>query len=142
MGDLLVSEKLESFFFNIDLIVMSNLSNWKIKRFFMWPNSHGRPAQVKNFSKVKNFQRHFQFLAISRWPSFWWIPPGIFLMNFGKTHLFNVLESNDTHASLSDLKYRPLFFSQSPCCLIDEILLFFIWVLFIVWLLAYSSWLM
>jgi hypothetical protein len=24
--------------------------------------------------------------------------------------LFNVLESNDTHASLSDLKYRPLFF--------------------------------
>jgi len=34
----------------------------KIKRyfFFRWPNSHGRPAQVEKFSKVKIFQKQFQ----------------------------------------------------------------------------------
>jgi hypothetical protein len=32
----------------------------KIQRFFMWPNSHGRPAQVEKFLKVKNFQKQFQ----------------------------------------------------------------------------------
>jgi hypothetical protein len=32
----------------------------KIQRFFMWLNSHGRPAQVEKFSKVKNFPKQFQ----------------------------------------------------------------------------------
>jgi len=38
-------------------------------RFFRWPSSHGRPAQVEKFSKMKNFQKQFQSLAISSWPS-------------------------------------------------------------------------
>jgi hypothetical protein len=41
----------------------------KTQRFFRWPNSHGRPAQVEKFSKMKNFQKQFQSLAISSWPS-------------------------------------------------------------------------
>lgn len=32
----------------------------KILIFFRWPNSHGRPARVEKFSKVKNFQKQFQ----------------------------------------------------------------------------------
>jgi hypothetical protein len=32
----------------------------KIQRFFRWPNSHGRPAQVEKFSKMKFFQKQFQ----------------------------------------------------------------------------------
>jgi len=39
------------------------------QRFFRWPNSHGRPVQVEKFSKIKNFQKQFQSLAISSWPS-------------------------------------------------------------------------
>jgi hypothetical protein len=41
----------------------------KTQRFFRWPNSHGRPAQVEKFSKMKNFQKQFQSLAISSRPS-------------------------------------------------------------------------
>jgi len=32
----------------------------KIERFFRWPNSYGRPAQVEKFLKVKIFQKLFQ----------------------------------------------------------------------------------
>jgi len=31
----------------------------KLQRFFGWFNSHGRPVQVENFSKLKNFQKQF-----------------------------------------------------------------------------------
>jgi hypothetical protein len=41
----------------------------KTQTFSSWPNSHGRPAQVEKFSKMKNFQKQFQSLAISSWPS-------------------------------------------------------------------------
>jgi len=41
----------------------------KTQRFFGWPNSHGRPAQVEKFSKMKIFQKQFQSLAILSWPS-------------------------------------------------------------------------
>jgi len=56
----------------------------KRQRFFRWPNSHGRPAQVKKFSKLKNFQKQLQSLAISSWPSTWWIPPEFSLIKFAK----------------------------------------------------------
>jgi len=29
----------------------------KTQRFFRWPNSHGQPAQVEKFSKMKTFQK-------------------------------------------------------------------------------------
>jgi hypothetical protein len=41
----------------------------KTHKFFRWLNSHGQPAQVEKFSKMKNFQKQFQSLAISSWPS-------------------------------------------------------------------------
>jgi hypothetical protein len=42
----------------------------KYKDFFGGLILMGSPAQVKNFSKVKTFQKYFQFLAILRWPYF------------------------------------------------------------------------
>jgi hypothetical protein len=42
---------------------MGDLPIGKNTGFFGWPNSRGPPAQVKKFSKVKNFQKHFKF-----WP--------------------------------------------------------------------------
>jgi hypothetical protein len=48
-----------------------------------------------------------------------------------KTHYLMSQSLDDIHASLPDLKYRPPF---------DEDLLSLIWVIFIVWLLAHSSW--
>ena len=40
--------------------------------------------------------------------------------------LFNVSELDDMHALLSDLKYKPPFHMNLLCCMIDDILLFFI----------------
>jgi hypothetical protein len=47
---------------------------------------------------------------------------------------------DDMHASLPDLKYRPPFLLNLLVCLIDEDLLSLIWVIFVVYLLAYWSW--
>jgi len=47
---------------------------------------------------------------------------------------------DDMHAFLPDLKYRPPFLLNLLVCLIDDDLLSLIWVIFVVWLLAYSSW--
>jgi hypothetical protein len=37
----------------------------KIQRFFRWPNSNGRPAQVKS----EKFSKAISILAVSSWPS-------------------------------------------------------------------------
>jgi len=58
----------------------------------------------KFFSKVKDFQEHFQFLAFLRWLSFWWIPSRISFMNLCKTHCSISQSLDDIHASLH-LKY-------------------------------------
>jgi hypothetical protein len=34
---------------------------------------------------MKNFQKQFQSLAISSWPSTWWIQPKFSLMKFAKS---------------------------------------------------------
>jgi len=47
---------------------------------------------------------------------------------------------NDMHAFLPDLKYRPPFLLNLLVCLIDDDLISLIWVIFVVWLLAHSSW--
>jgi hypothetical protein len=47
---------------------------------------------------------------------------------------------DDMHASLPDLKYRLPFLFDLLVALIYEDLLSLIWVIFIIWLLVYSSW--
>jgi hypothetical protein len=49
-----------------------------------------------------------------------------------KTHCPMSQSLDDMHASLSDLKYRPLFLLNLPVCLIDDDLLSLIWVIFVV----------
>jgi hypothetical protein len=58
----------------------------KTQRFFSWPNSHGRPAQVEKFSKMKNFQKQFQSLAISKLVFHLMDFVGIFCNEICKTH--------------------------------------------------------
>jgi hypothetical protein len=81
----------------------------KIQRFFRWPNSHGRPAQVEKFSKMKFFQKQFQCSPFQVGLS----PDGFRLEFFSneicKNHCPMSQSSDDMHAFLPDLKYRPPF---------------------------------
>jgi hypothetical protein len=65
---------------------------------------------------------------------------GIFSTEICKTHSPMSQSLDDMHASLPILKYRPPISSLSSCCLTDEDLLPLIWVLFVTWLIAHSSW--
>jgi hypothetical protein len=79
----------------------------KIQRFFRWPNSHGRPAQVEKFSKAKILQKQFQCSSFQVGLSLDGFPLEFSLMKFEKTHCIMSQSLNDMHASLPDLKYRP-----------------------------------
>jgi hypothetical protein len=48
-------------------------------------------------------------LAISSWPSTWWIPLEFFSYEICKTHCPMSQSLDDMHASLPVLKYRPQF---------------------------------
>jgi hypothetical protein len=119
-------EKIQRFF-RRGLIVMSDLPRWKKSKrgshcngwpiqvekyrvFFGWPNSHGQPAQVMNFSKMRKFSKVFPIFGHFQVAFLWWIPSGISLVNLCKTHCSISQSLDDMHAFLPDLKYRPLFF--------------------------------
>jgi len=55
-----------------------------------------------------------------------------FSCEFCKTHCPMSQSLDDMHASLPDLKYRPLFLLNLLVCLIDDDLLSLIWVTFVV----------
>jgi hypothetical protein len=71
-------------------------------------------------------------LAISRRPSIWRISSEIFSCEICKTRCSMSQSLDYMHASLPDLKYRSLFFLNLLVCLMDEDLLFLIWVIFVV----------
>jgi hypothetical protein len=75
----------------------------KTQRFFKWPNSHRRPAQVEKFSKAISIFGHFK-LAFHLMDS-----ARIFSYEICKTHCPMSQSLDDMHASLPDLKYRPPF---------------------------------
>jgi len=105
----------------------------KIKRFFRWPNSHGRPAQVEKLSKVKIFQKQFQCSPFQVGLPLDRLCLEFFSNEIYKNHYPMSQSLDDMHVSLPDLTYRPphvfLIF-----LLIDEDLLPLIWVIFVVWL--------
>jgi hypothetical protein len=78
-------EKYKDFFRN-DLIVMGDLPKKKKNKDF----SSGL-ILMSGLPMSKNFQKHFQFLAISRWPSFFTDPIEDFSYEFSK-HIVQYVE--------------------------------------------------
>ena len=81
----------------------------KTQRFFSWPDSHGRPAQVEKILKNDKFSKAISIFGHFKLAFHLMDSVGIFSSEICKTHSPMSQSLDDMHASLPVLKYRPPF---------------------------------